>query len=208
MESTHADLLHYKRKVSELYVDVRGSAGSPEDRWRVFRRARENLFRTHPQSALTVEQKAEFNGLNYFDYNPALRLLVDVQYGVEQESFDVPLQKEGLMRMTRFGQANFELNGNSLSLSLFWIEGYGGGVFLPFRDGTNGAFSYGGGRYLLDTIKGADLGQQGDKWVLDFNYAYNPSCAYNPSWHCPLAPTENWLTVPIEAGERKFSEAP
>lgn len=89
-------------------------------------------------------------------------------------------------------------------LSVFWLEGYGGGLFLPFRDATSGGETYGAGRYLLDTIKGADLG--GDpargELLLDFNLAYHPSCAYDPRWNCPLAPRENWLSVAVPVGER------
>ena len=87
---------------------------------------------------------------------------------------------------------------------MFWVLGYGGGVFLPFKDATNGPETYGGGRYLLDTIKHADLGSEDERLVLDFNYAYNPSCAYNPRWHCPLSPPENTLPVEIRAGEKSY----
>jgi len=103
---------------------------------------------------------------------------------------------------TRFAQARLELQGRRLVLDCFWLQGYGGGLFLPFADPTNGTTTYGGGRYLLDTIKGADLGVDDGKLVLDFNFAYNPSCAYDPRWICPLAPAGNRLPVPIEAGER------
>ena len=87
-------------------------------------------------------------------------------------------------------------------LSLFWIDVYGGGVFLPFRDATSGVETYGGGRYLLDTIKGADLGSIGGLVVLDFNFAYHPSCVHGDQWSCPLAPPENGLAVDVRAGER------
>ncbi len=106
--------------------------------------------------------------------------------------------------MQPFGRVRFTVDDQPVMLTLFWILGYGGGMFLPFRDTSNGHETYGGGRYLLDTLKGADLGRDGDLLVIDFNFAYNPSCAYNPSWHCPLAPPENWLRVPIWAGERNF----
>ena len=106
--------------------------------------------------------------------------------------------------MQRFGRIRFTVDKQAVSLSLYWILGYGGGVFLPFRDETNNDTTYGGGRYLLDTIKHADLGQEGSKLVIDFNYAYNPSCAYNSQWHCPLAPWENRLPVSILAGEKSF----
>jgi len=87
-------------------------------------------------------------------------------------------------------------------LVVYWIAGYGGGVFLPFADATSGKETYGGGRYLLDGIKGADLGMKGDKIVLDFNFAYNPSCAYSPRWSCPLAPPHNRLRSPVRGGEK------
>jgi uncharacterized protein (DUF1684 family) len=87
-------------------------------------------------------------------------------------------------------------------LSFYWLNTYGGGVFVPFRDETNGSETYGGGRYLLDTAKGADLGHSGTKVILDFNYSYHPSCAHNEAWSCPLAPAENRLAIPVRAGER------
>jgi len=89
---------------------------------------------------------------------------------------------------------------------LFWVMGYGGGIFLHFHDATSESETYGGGRYLLDTIKHADLGQEYDRLVIDFNYAYNPSCAYNARWHCPMLPTENGLPIPIPVGEKMFSD--
>ena len=95
----------------------------------------------------------------------------------------------------------FELAGEQRRLALYWLEAYGGGVFLPFRDSTSGSETYGAGRYLLDTVKGADLGEEKGRLVLDFNFAYNPSCSYDPRWACPLAPPENRLPVPIRAGE-------
>jgi uncharacterized protein (DUF1684 family) len=100
-----------------------------------------------------------------------------------------------------FADARFELEG-SQALAVYWLEGYGGGVFLPFADATSGRETYGAGRYILDTVKGADLGEQDGKLLLDFNFAYNPSCVYDPSWVCPLTPPQNRLSVAIRAGER------
>jgi uncharacterized protein (DUF1684 family) len=91
------------------------------------------------------------------------------------------------------------------SLDVYWLEAYGGGIFLPFRDSTGGRQTYGAGRYLLDTVKGADLGSEDGRLVLDFNFAFNPSCAYDDAWACPLAPPANRLEEPIEAGERHLS---
>jgi uncharacterized protein (DUF1684 family) len=88
-----------------------------------------------------------------------------------------------------------------VSLDLYWLETYGGGVFLPFRDATSGGETYGAGRYLLDTVKGADLGGTDSTLVVDFNFAYNPSCAWDDAWACPLSPPANRLTFEVAAGE-------
>ena len=90
-----------------------------------------------------------------------------------------------------------------MALELYWLEGYGGGVFLPFGDVTSGKETYSGGRYVLDTVKGADLGGDAQgQLVLDFNFAYNPSCSYDPRWACPLTPHANRLDFEMRAGER------
>jgi uncharacterized protein (DUF1684 family) len=111
--------------------------------------------------------------------------------------------------MVRIARLSFTYEGAPAELSLYWIDVYGGGLFLPFRDTTAPHETYGGGRYLFDTVKGSDFlcstGADGERRiVLDFNYAYNPSCAYDHRWACPLAPQENWLPFPIRAGELTF----
>ena len=205
--SSYTALADYRRRVAELYAQVRAEGVEAQARWRRFRRGRDELFRTHPQTALTEADRARFKGLDYFPYDPDLRLLLRVDTEVEPEELKIELEQDGLTRLRRIGRIEFKLGGEACSLSLFWIEGYGGGLFLPFGDRTNGSETFGGGRYLLDTIKGADLGQEGERLVLDFNFAYNPSCAYDPRWHCPLAPPENRLVVPIRAGERDYGPA-
>lgn len=201
-------LADYRRQVSELYAAVRSTAqDDPAKAWRRFREARDRLFGEHPQSALTTEQRERFNGLEYFEYDSALRILALLETDRNPETLEVTLDQDGLTRLRRVGWTSFEIQGKGVRLGVYWLEGYGGGLFLPFRDRSNGEETYAGGRYLLDTIKGADLGSEGGRLVLDFNYAYNPSCAYNPRWHCPLAPPENWLEVPIRAGERAYPDA-
>jgi uncharacterized protein (DUF1684 family) len=86
-------------------------------------------------------------------------------------------------------------------LTALYESDAGHDLFLPFRDATSGKESYGAGRYL-------DLHAHRDEVEIDFNYAYNPYCAYNPEWNCPLPPAENWLQVPIRAGEKAFPEHP
>lgn len=195
------DLLDYRRRVHELYRDIRAADGDPAAR-EVFRKAKDEIFRSHPQSALDAEQQAAFTGLQYYDYDPAYRVTAQVDLNVEPETLTIELEGDGRFSYRRFGQVTFTLPTGTGRLSLFWINGYGGGVFLPFGDTTNRQTTYGAGRYLYDTIKGADLGASLDSLVLDFNYAYNPSCAYNPRWVCPLAPRENRLPFPIPVGEK------
>lgn len=199
------DLLDYRRQVHAHYANLRNSTLSLEARSAEFRTLRDILFASHPQSALAAEQKATFQALDYYPYDPSWRLLMEVDEDVAAEIIEIPLADDGLFRMRRMGKVHFEREGQLHALSLFWVMGYGGGLFLPFRDSSrlSGA-TYGGSRYLLDTIKGADLGVENGKIVLDFNYAYNPSCAYNPHWDCPLAPEENWLELSISAGEKAF----
>jgi len=115
----------------------------------------------------------------------------------------LPVSGGGTMSFRRIGFVEVPFPAGARSLGVFWMEGYAGGLFVPFRDATNGHETYGAGRYLLDAAKSADLGGDGHGMLhLDFNFAYQPSCAFDPRWACPLAPPENWLDIPIRAGER------
>lgn len=194
------NLLDYRRRVNEMYRLIRDS-DDPAATREMFRMMRDDLFRSHPQSPLNDDQKASFSGLHYYDYDPAYRVIATVDTTVEPETLEYALGEDGVMRCTRFARVNVTLPTGTGSLSLFWINGYGGGVFLPFGDATNRQTTYGAGRYLYDTIKGADLGASQREIVLDFNFAYNPSCAYNPRWVCPLAPPENRLPLSVPVGE-------
>ena len=198
----HLDLLDYRRRVAALYAEARGTNESAaSDRWRS---ARDQLFATHPQSA--VEDRASFTGLSYFPYDKGWRTVGTFRPDTP-EKVSVPHSSAEATEFTRIGKVEFSVEANSAELEVLWLSAYGGGLFLPFRDQTNGATTYGGGRYLLDTVKGADLGHQGDQIVLDFNYAYHPSCVQSPRWSCPLAPPANNLSFEITAGER-LSESP
>ncbi len=195
-------LLDWKRRIFELYAEVR-VAKEPPRAWEGWKASRDQLFASHPQSPIPADERPGFSGLPYFDYDPSARVLGRVE-AARPEHYDIQTSGEagGSYGFTRFATANFDLNGEPLSLELYWLDGYGGGVFLPFRDGTSGSETYGAGRYLLDTVKGSDLGMESGRLVLDFNFAYNPSCAYDPKWVCPLAPLPNRLKTPIRAGER------
>jgi uncharacterized protein (DUF1684 family) len=170
-------------------------AATPASAWERWTSGRAELFAAHPQSPRRGTRPG------YFDYDPAGRALARVD-PAEEQRFELPTSGDEAMTFTRFATAAFELGARELSLDLYWLEGYGGGLFLPFRDETSGVETYGAGRYLLDTVKGADLGMEDARLVLDFNFAYNPSCAYDPRWLCPLAPPANRLAVPLRFGER------
>jgi uncharacterized protein (DUF1684 family) len=186
------ELLDWKRRVFALYAEIR-AASDPEDAWTRWREARGELFRDHRQSP-----RPGFDSLRYFPYDPALRFLADVE-AAEPEQRRIGSSGDEPVLFTRFAVARF----GGHALELFWLEAYGGGLFLPFRDETSPAETYGAGRYLLDTVKGADLGTVDGRLVLDFNFAYNPSCAYDPKWACPLAPPANRLPFPVRGGELK-----
>jgi uncharacterized protein (DUF1684 family) len=193
------ELLDWKRRVFGLYAAVRTLP--PESAWQLWRDTRDELFRSHPQSPLPPDRRASFGGLEYWPYDPGARVLAELE---DVEAPPAPVATSGTepILFTPVARASFELAGRTLSLEVSWLAAYGGGAFLCFRDATSGRESYGGGRYLLDTVKGADLGEDDGRLVLDFNFAYNPSCSYDPGWVCPLAPPANLLPVAVEAGER------
>jgi uncharacterized protein (DUF1684 family) len=193
-------LLDWKRRIFELYAEIR-AADDPAAAWSRWRDVRDELFRMHPQSPLPAAERASFSGVPYFDYDPALRVLADIE-PAEPERREIATSGEQPYAFTRFARARFELEDEPHTLELYWLEGYGGGVFLSFADATSGRETYGAGRYLLDTVKGSDLGEDDGRLVLDFNFAYNPSCSYDPRWVCPLAPPGNRLRVPVRGGER------
>lgn len=197
-------LADWRRQVAEMYAAVRRNP-DPVVAWWDYRARRDRLFLTHPQSPLTPQQRTRFTTIPYYPYNPAWRVIGRLNLDVPHETCQNHLPADGIFRYTRIARVLFTLQGISSTLSLFWIEGYGGGLFLPFKDISNGHTTYGGGRYLYDTIKGADLSTRPEELILDFNYAYNPSCAYNDQWVCPLSPAENTLRLSIEAGEQDFS---
>jgi uncharacterized protein (DUF1684 family) len=201
-----ATLADYRRQVMDMYAWVRSSELPGQKVWDGYRQRRDTLIGQHHQSPLDVEQRSNFEGLPYFPYAPQLRFSLTPDFEVEPVRYLIELGEDGPTAIERFARVSFSVAGQAATLDLYWISGYGGGVFLPFRDATNSKNTYGGGRYLLDTIKGADLGRSGEAWILDFNYAYNPSCAYNSRWVCPLAPGENRLAVPIKAGELAYPD--
>lgn len=201
-------LADWRRQVAALYAEVRAmAANDPAVALAHWRAVRERLFREHPQSPLPRAERAAFRA-EHFEHDPSLRFEVPLEPAPPPAPRALPLElpNSGLdtLSFSRVGRIELAFEDRPRSLSVFWMAGYAGGLFIPFRDDTNGHETYGAGRYLLDTAKGADLG--GDPiagtLIVDFNFATQPSCAFDPRWACPLAPPENRLDLPIYAGER------
>lgn len=193
------DLADWRERVARLYLSDLDLTG--------FRAARDELFATHPQSPIPRADRDSFTGLRYFPEVPAAVVEATVAPAAGELRIDTG-GPDGVVRYRRVGVAATPWG----ALTLWWIEAYGGGLFLPFRDASSPAESYGGGRYLTDTVKGT-FGRgvtvgPADRIRLDFNYAYNPSCAYDERWACPLAPEENRLALPIRAGEMNYHPRP
>lgn len=197
------DLVDWRRRVGDLYrLD---GANAITD----FRKRRDDLFRTHPQSPIESEERSDFSGLTYFDYDPAYRVTARMEPGAGDELVIDTGGDDGAIKYRRAGRLVFQLNGEECSLTVLSLVQYAGGLFVPFKDATSGHETYGGGRYLFDTAKDTDglvlgISSGSTEVTLDFNYAYNPSCVYSPRWACPLAPPENTLKVAVRAGERMY----
>ena len=209
-------LADWRRRVAELYADVRAVASTdPLEAWNAWRSERESLFRGHPSSPVPASERDAFRA-RHWPYDERLRFTVSVEGTVGGDGLgggggiggvgglQLPNSGSDTLAFDRLGTVTLPLPDAPGTLSLYWMRGYTGGLFLPFRDDTCGTETYGAGRYLLDTGKGADLGGDPDAGtlVVDLNFAYHPSCAFDPKWACPLAPPENRLDARVEAGER------
>jgi uncharacterized protein len=194
------EIANWRRRVHALYAAVREE---PDPRrghhtWQV---GRDDLFRNHPQSPLPAGHPGRKAGLPYWPYNPDLRFELPLvrlpggrQHVVESDSDEATV-------LRAIGRVDIPTPVD-MAVTVWWAQQYGGGVFLPVRDQTAGTTTYGGGRYLLDTVKGADLGGSLATLVIDLNFLYHPSCCYSDKWKCPLAPAENTIEIPVCAGER------
>jgi uncharacterized protein (DUF1684 family) len=193
-------LADYRRRVGELYAAVRNEP-DPETGHGIWRSGRDELFRSHPQSPLPPGDPLRDTGLPYWPYDPQLRFELELQPAPEPAQLALSTDGDHTTQLTRIGFIELPAPLNA-TLDVWWLEQYAGGVFLPVRDGSAGTTSYGGGRYALDTAKGADLGGSSRSLILDLNFLYHPSCRYDPAWQCPLAPIGNTFPAPVQAGEK------
>jgi hypothetical protein len=197
LRSNATSLLDWRRQVAALYAEVR-AASDPRAAHQVWRAGRNRLLGSHPQSPVPPGRRAGFAGVPVADYNPALRFTLPVDVDVAPATLEMVTGTDGTVALDRAGVLHLPGVGD---LDVWWFAGYGGGIFVPVKDRRSDGATYPGGRYVIDTVKGADLGGSDGHLVVDLNFAYNPSCAYDPAWACPLAPPGNTVDVPIDAGE-------
>lgn len=193
------ELVGWRREVAELYAAVR-EASSPQDGHALWRAGRDRLFQEHPQSPLALDDPLHA-GLPYAAYEPTLRWQLTIQPASDTRHVMVQTAPGENTRLRRVGDLALPAPIKA-TIAVWWLEQYGGGLFIPIRDRTAGTTSYGGGRYLIDTTKGADLGDRDGKLTVDLNFLFNPSCRYDAQWQCPLAPADNVIDSVIHAGEQ------
>ncbi|MFW6183402.1 MAG: DUF1684 domain-containing protein [Chloroflexota bacterium] len=168
-----------------------------------FRAEVDDFMEFHPQSPLTDEQREAFQGLHYYDEKPEYVQEVAVErFDEDEPPIEMQTSTGDTQHYRRWGRFAFEVDGEEGSLVIY-SDPHAGDFFLPFKDASNGRETYGAGRYLDSHRPGLEP-LDDDRFEIDFNYAYNPYCAYNEHYSCPLPPAENWLKVPIRAGEKKF----
>lgn len=192
-------LVSWRREIAALYENVRGipDPAAAHRRWRA---GRDKLFREHSQSPLRDGDPLRESGLPYWPYDAALRFELPVQYERDGPVHRAETGKDGDTRLRRIGFIHLPAPIDA-KIALWWLEQYAGGLFLPLRDATASKSSYGGGRYLLDTAKGADLGGESGL-IVDLNFLYHPSCRYSAEWSCPLPTSDNIVAASVHAGER------
>lgn len=192
------EVLDWRRRVRDAYAEVRAD-DDPARAHRAWRGRRDALFAEHPATPLSEAARTSFTGLPVAPYDPAYRFEVEV-VSAEPHRMEVPTGTDGVVPFDRVGAVELPGVGR---VDLWWLGSYGGGLFLPLRDGLGGrpGGTFGGGRYVVDTVKGADLGGDRDVLVVDLNFSYNPSCAYDAAWACPLAPGGNTVAAEVPVGE-------
>lgn len=197
MGKPSVDVVDWRRRTGELYAQVRAAA-KPAEAHALWVKGRDVLLREHPASPVPPAKRGVYGGARVAPYVSDYRFVVPLDTDVPPERRDVSTGTDGIVAFELAGRVALPGLG---TLDVWWLSGYGGGLFLPLKDATSGGESYGGGRYVLDTVKGADLGGGADGLVIDLNFAYQPSCAYDEAWACPLPGPGNVLGSPVPVGE-------
>ncbi len=189
-----------------MRMTARSEHGDWRQRIEEERVAKREYLRESHRSPLPPEMRGEaFPGLEYYDPDPSYRFVLPLHEHEDRERVTVETTADGEQTYRRWGEFHPEIDGETYTLQAYRPDADADRFWVPFRDDTNGEETYGAGRYLdLEP----DTHRADDGWVLDFNEAYNPTCAYNYAYECPLIPMENWLDTRIEAGERDFPAEP
>ena len=197
--TTAWEVLDWRRRTLAAYADVRAEP-DPARAHETWVARRDELLRGHPASPVPADRRTSYAGADVAAYDPAYRFVLPVDTDVPAERRELPTGTDGVVPLDRVGRVALPGLGR---LDVWWLDTYGGGLFVPLRDASDD--TYGGGRYVLDTVKGADLGGDPATLVVDLNFAYQPSCAYDETWACPLPGPGNTLDVPVPVGERHGS---
>ena len=197
MASGSLAVVDWRRRTAALYARVRAEP-DPRTAHALWCAERAEMLKTHPASPVPTAERAACDGPPVAPYDPGLRFEAEIDTDVAPQRLEIPTGTDGVVPFERLGRLELAGVGN---LDVWWVASYGGGLFVPIKDALAGKETYGGGRYLIDTVKGADLGGEGHRLVADLNFAYNPSCAYDPAWACPLAQPGNTVPVAVRAGE-------
>ncbi|WUJ69584.1 DUF1684 domain-containing protein [Kribbella soli] len=189
----------WRRRVFALYRSVRAES-DPAAGHALWQAGRDDLLMHHPASPVPEDERATYGGARVGEYRPELRFDAVIDTDVKPDRWEFVSATDGVIPFSLIGVLHLPAVGD---LDVWWLESYGGGIFVPLKDALAGRSTYGGGRYLIDTVKGADLGGdlRAGRLVVDLNFAYNPSCAYSPEWTCPLAPATNKVDVELPVGE-------
>jgi len=178
-----------------------------ESEWKIaIEREREEkdvFFRLYPESPIPFGERERFRGLNYYPPNTKYRFELEFHEHKKKERLSMIYTKGNEKKFIRWGEFRLKIDGKEVTLQAYKSNPEDEGLFIPFKDLTSGRETYGAGRYI-DLNAEVDRTSDG-RWILDFNKAYNPWCAYNENYTCPLVPRENWLEVPIYAGEKKYT---
>jgi len=195
-------LADWRLQMQNLYAVLRGFE-NPQEAWQLWNARRSELFETHPCTPLDEKARRAFTGIKLFDYDPKLRFEVEITDEKGQLEYQ-NIGQDGCANYQQIGKTVGLADALGKELSVYWLLGYGGGLFVPFRDATNGKQTGNCGRYLIDAIKGSDLGLSPcGKLILDFNFSYHPSCAWNEKYVCPLSPAGNRFEGAVLAGEQQ-----
>ena len=193
-------MVDWRRRTSQLYARARAEV-DPAAGHALWRAGRDEIFRHHPQSPLLPDDQIRTTGIEYWPYDPGVRFELPLTPVRGEHLFDLSTSSKGTVTLRLLGRVQLPAPLD-FQLDVWRLHQYGGGLFVPLCDGTAGTSTYIGGRHLLDTVKGADLGGSDATITIDLNFAYHPSSQYNPNWISPLAPPGNTTDVPVHAGER------